>query len=103
MPAQVLADHESQLEEATFLHLASDPDLSLLRWLPSALCPTASYQTGTGTVRDREERRRGKVGCFRGGRRGRGEPLLLLLWRGAGSRIARMQKPPTPPVLRTDA
>ena len=103
MAAQVLANHESQLEEAAFLRLASYPDLSLLRWLSAALCPTTSYQTGTGTVRNRQERRGGEVGCILAGAVGAGVTRLLLPWRGAGSRIARMQKLHSPPFLRTDA
>jgi hypothetical protein len=89
--AQVLAHHESQLEEAALLRLASDPDPSVLRWLSAAFRPTSSYQTSTGAVRDRREGRGGKVGCSRGAHRRRGLPRVLLSWRGSGSRIARMQ------------
>ena len=66
MAAQVLADHESQLEEAALLRLASDPYLSLLRWLSASLCPTTSYQASTGAVRDRQERRGREIEHLRG-------------------------------------
>jgi hypothetical protein len=53
--AQGPQNHASQLEEANRLRLASDPRLSMLRWLSTALRSAKSYQTRSGTVGGRQE------------------------------------------------
>jgi len=100
--AQAPVGHEYQLEEAALLSLASDPGLSLLRRFPAAFCPSTSYQTGTGAVRNRQEGRRGEISFSRGQRRRRGAPRMRLPRRSAGSRMSR-EKHPSLRAERTDA
>ena len=103
MEAQVQVDYEPQLEEAAFLRLASNPGLSLLRWLSTAFCPSTSYQTSAGTVGNRQEGRGTEIGFILGSCRSREAPRLHLPCHGARCRIASMQKLPSSPYLRTDA
>ena len=103
MEAQFPADYEPQLEEAAFLRFASNPGLSLLRWFSTSFCPSTSYQTSAGTVGNRQEGRGREIGFILGSCRSREAPRLHLPCHGARCRIARMQKLPSSPYLRTDA
>ena len=65
-------------------------------------CPASTSRGPRFKVVVRDARRTAPCKTL-GMRRRRGVPRLLLLWRSAGSRIARMQMQPRPPALRTDA
>lgn len=95
--APARAGHESELEEAALLRLASDLGHSLLRGVSAAFRSAACHETRSRTVGDHREGGERRVSAGRGHARRRGVPRPFLPPFGVGRRVSR---DPSAPALR---